>query len=318
MGRAYQAQQRRDPAVKIALLVERWKKRPGGAEVAMLRLASALRAIGHKVELRHNYIPRRRKYGVARTWEPRAKFDAVICAAGMPDEHLTGGYKVVRAVHSRITPQWALGDTARTDGVIWASMALSRPVDVPSVVSWPIVDPDVMRVTPGDMVTLVNPIPEKGGELILEVARMLPRIPFLFVEGGWWTKRQVGQDGAPKNVEWMTYQTDCRRIYEQTRVLLYPGPWDSGEGWMHGVGMTALEASCSGIPVIASPGPGLLESMGGFAKFVESHKPEYWAEAIEQVHGEDWDRYHLRALERARTLSPYDEAQTVAELLEGL
>jgi glycosyltransferase involved in cell wall biosynthesis len=304
--------------VRIAFLVGRWKQNSGGAEVAMVRLAKALQVFGHEVVFCHLGSRRERSWGAINKWKPRAKFDAVICAAGMPDEHVTGAYKVVRAVHSRITPQWALGEPSRTDGVIWASRALSKPVEVPSVVSWPIVDPHAIRVTPGEMVTLVNPIPEKGGELILEVARMLPRIPFLFVQGGWWTKRQVGQDGAPKNVEWMTYQTDSRRIYEQTRVLLYPGPWDSGEGWMHGVGMTALEASCSGIPVIASPGPGLLESMGGFAKFVESHKPEYWAEAIEQVHGEDWDRYHLRALERARTLSPYDEAQTVAELLEGL
>jgi glycosyltransferase involved in cell wall biosynthesis len=310
--------------MKIGFLASSWKDTPGGAAHAQIRLAHGLRERGHAVRFYHSGPRKKRWYGGVGSWDPKADEDVIICSAGMPSSTLTGDYKVVRSVHSAVNEEWSLRVGQRTDGIVFASRALARPFVDDSmrwVVSWPIVDKERYGVTgsetPGVHVTLVNPIPEKGGELLVELAQMLPEIPFLAVEGGWWKARQVGRDG-PRNLRWMDYQHDARNIYRETRVLLYPGRWDAGEGWMSGVGMTALEASCAGIPVIASPGEGLLESMGGFATFVPSHSATDWAEAIQRVYHEDWERCHARALERARTLSPDHEIYCVEELLRSL
>jgi glycosyltransferase involved in cell wall biosynthesis len=306
--------------MRIAFLINRWKPTLGGGAHAQLRMAQGLRQRGHEITLHHIGPKKKYWYGEIQHWRGDLETDVVICAVGVRDQRLQGSYKVVRAVHSAVNRQWSVGSHARTDAYIFASRALAKGLELgstPHVVSWPIIDTAHYRVTPGDHVTLVNPIPEKGGDLLVEVAQMLSGIPFLAVEGGWWKARQVGRTGPP-NLRWMKYTQDARNIYRQTRVLLYPGRWDAGEGWMSGVGMTALEASCAGIPVIASPGEGLLESMGGFATFVPSHSATDWAEAIQRVYHEDWERCHARALERARTLSPDHEIYCVEELLRSL
>lgn len=304
----------------IAFLINKWKSTLGGGAHAQLRMAQELRKRGHIVSLYHLHRTQKFWYGDARQWRAKTKVDVVICAVGTPDKYLSGNYRVVRVVHSAVNRQWAVGSHVRTDGYIFASRALSDGLDmatIPCVVSWPIIDVDHYRVQPGKHVTLVNPIPEKGGNLFVRVAEMLPEIPFLAVEGGWWKDRQVGKDGPP-NLTWMPYQKDGREIYRKTRVLLYPGQWDAGKGWMKGVGMTALEASCAGIPVIASPGDGLIESMGGYATFVPSHDAEDWAYAIKRVYVHDWDECHAKALERADSLSSSQQIDQVEKLLEML
>ena len=58
-------------------------------------------------------------------------------------------------------------------------------------------------------------------------------------------------------------------------------------------GRTAVEALVSGIPVIASPTPGLKESLGDAGIFCDAEKPEQWVEAIKSL--DDPERYKAQS-----------------------
>lgn len=114
-------------------------------------------------------------------------------------------------------------------------------------------------------VTLVNPSLEKGANLVARLALMcqtkLPDLEFLVVESrGRWddSLQRLGLKGQafPNVTVWPT-QTDMRKVYEQTRILLVPSfGHESG-------GRVALEAMGNGIPVIAESQGGVKELLAG-------------------------------------------------------
>jgi glycosyltransferase involved in cell wall biosynthesis len=68
-----------------------------------------------------------------------------------------------------------------------------------------------------------------------------------------------------------------RHFYERTGLLLFPSLYE-------GYGMVAVEALCSGTPVVASDYPAIREGVGDGAcivPFTASH--EHWRRASEQV-----------------------------------
>lgn len=112
-----------------------------------------------------------------------------------------------------------------------------------------------------DCVTFINPTPEKGVTLFLTLAKLLPDIKFLLVESRW-TAVKVSEKlnidwSALPNVEIMPRQKDMRRVYEKTKVLLFPSYWFEASG------RVAIEALMNGIPVLASSHGGIGETLAG-------------------------------------------------------
>ena len=132
----------------------------------------------------------------------------------------------------------------------------------------------------GDLVTFINPVPEKGVEVALEVARLLPHREFLFQEG--WPLTESARSALEAevarlpNVRLEAPTRNMRRVYGRTRLLLMPSRWDEA------LGMVVVEANANGIPVVASRVGGLPEAVGdgGLLLKVDASE-EAWAEAVE-------------------------------------
>jgi len=155
----------------------------------------------------------------------------------------------------------------------------------PSVIP-PVFLPELYRTAGnGRHVTFVNPVPVKGVELALEIARLCPEIPFLFVRG-WPLSSKAefelkGNLSALPNVRLIERSGDMAKIYAQTRILLVPSQWD--ETW----GRVASEAQISGIPVLSSDTGGLPESVGPGGTLLRRDDPaSLWADELRAMWGD--------------------------------
>jgi glycosyltransferase involved in cell wall biosynthesis len=169
-----------------------------------------------------------------------------------------------------------------------------------------------------DRVTFINPAPEKGVALFIEIARQalvrLPKLRFLVVQSRW-TREMVtelfGTDwGTLPNIEFIPQQQDMRSVYARTWALLFP------TFWFEAAGRTLLEAQANGIPVLASSHGGIVESLagGGFLFDIpercrndirESPLPEEvvpWVDCLEELLGnaEIYNDAEKRALVAAK------------------
>lgn len=137
--------------------------------------------------------------------------------------------------------------------------------------------------TSGRYATLINPHPMKGVDIVLDVARSCPDIPFLFVESWRGESSRASIRARARmidNIEWRRSTRDMRKVYGVTRVLLMPTVVP--EAW----GRVATEGHFSGIPTIATDIGGLPESVGkGGILLPPGSPPEQWARALRSV----WD-----------------------------
>jgi len=155
----------------------------------------------------------------------------------------------------------------------WLAEAVDWPG--PSIVVRPPVDCDRYATTPGDRITLCNLTEAKGAHLFWALAKARPDLSFLAVKGAY--GRQIIPDPVPANVEVIANTADPRgEIFARTRLLLMPSAYES---W----GRVAVEAACSGIPVLAHPTPGLLESMDGCATFADREDFGAWLTALDDL-----------------------------------
>lgn len=106
----------------------------------------------------------------------------------------------------------------------------------------------------GGVVTMVNPAPQKGGNLFARLARELPAQRFRAIE----TYAEIVPElRRIPNVEIVSAQDDLEEVLTGTKVLLVPSMW--GEAW----GMISVDAMLRGIAVLASNDGGLPESTLG-------------------------------------------------------
>lgn len=171
----------------------------------------------------------------------------------------------------------------------------------PAVVVHPPVDGKRYKVNKrGSKLTLVNLFHRKGTLTFQQIARLMPDRDFLGVEGGY------GKQEKPniKNITYMDNTPDMKKVYSQTRILLMPSLYES-------YGRTAVEALASGIPVIASPTPGLKESLGDAGIFCDPEKPEMWVEAIRKL--DDAEEYKAQSKKCSERFSEISK-QTPSEL----
>jgi glycosyltransferase involved in cell wall biosynthesis len=199
------------------------------------------------------------------------------------------GVPSIRMVHGRSTPAGQLDGAAL---VVYSSHNVAASTDWhgPSIVAHPPVDPERYRVEPaGHEIGAVGLSTPKGGDVVWQMARVLGDRRFVFVRGGY-GRQQIRRLA---NAEVLDPMPDPRPAYARMRVLLHPS---SDETW----GRVPVEAALSGIPVIATPTPGTLETLADAAIYVEQGDRAGWRQAIEDL--DDPDRWaEASRVIRART-----------------
>lgn len=188
---------------------------------------------------------------------------------------------------------------------------------IPRLVVHPPVEPDEHRAArAGTHVTLVNLNRDKGVATWSRAAGMLSHLPFLGVLGA--HGKQVARPSRP-NVSVIRPTSNMRRdVWARTRVLAVPSIYES-------YGMAAVEALASGIPVIAHPTPGLRESLGDAATFVDRADVPAWAKAIQDLYyaGHRRSTASAAALERSAEIARQSRGEleawvhTIQDLVRG-
>lgn len=157
-------------------------------------------------------------------------------------------------------------------------------------------------------VTLSNVNENKGGRLLLQLAKALPEFEFLGVIGGY--RAQIVYNGLP-NLRYIPHTTQIKDVYAQTWVLIMPS---KQETW----GRTAVEAMSSGIPIVVSATPGLRECCDDAAIYCDRDDLDSWVVTLRKLK-ENTEFYNQRstmALARARALDPTADFAGVESWIE--
>jgi len=180
----------------------------------------------------------------------------------------------------------------------------SRSVVVRPLVDWRQYAVESTR----EFVTLVNTCENKGGGMLIKLARAMPHVQFLGVRGAY------GDSVENHTLPNLRYLNNTPRVaqevYARTSILLAPSQYES---W----GRAAVEALASGIPVIASPTPGLQESLADAAIFVDTTNAVGWVGAISRLREgpEYYWKVSERARQRAAELDPRQDLEQLHQLL---
>ncbi|MFE9003082.1 glycosyltransferase family 4 protein [Streptomyces sp. NPDC007875] len=212
------------------------------------------------------------------------------------------------------TPQLVVYNTEwmRADVEAWWRIHRGdRPMPFGIVVHPPVAVEDY-RASPGDRITLINLTEEKGAKVFYGLAEQMPRRRFLGVVGGY--GHQIIRDDLP-NVEIVPHTPGGRMakdVYARTKLLLAPSVYES-------YGRVAVEAMCSGIPVLAHPTPGLRESLGPAGAFCDRDDLDTWIAEIKRLTTQkEYPRASKAAAARAAELNPKAELDTWCQAIEGV
>lgn len=311
-----------------------------GAEMAAHGLLRALAQRGHDVQVHlSQYNGRRKPYDldgvtVLPAAAADAGFDKAARKAGAVVSHLENVRQAAAAARGWGRPyvvlchntfpatfrQMGSGTTAlavynshwmaaEADKWFEANPKAARPKA--EVIVRPPVAAKEYRATPGDHITLINLFASKGGDVLWDLAERMPDHRFLGVIGAY--GEQIVQE-AP-NVEIVDHvpATEmAKQVYSRTRVLIMPSAYES---W----GRTAVEAIASGIPVVACPTPGLMESLGDAGIFVERGDLDGWVAELTALDDPDvWSKASDRAKRRSRQLDPKADLARWCDAIEAL
>lgn len=164
-----------------------------------------------------------------------------------------------------------------------------------------------------EYITLINLDWNKGGGVLREIAKMMPDKKFLAVIGSYSFDDKGQFKDQPSNVKVVPNTPDILSIYRQTRVLIMPSFYES---W----GRTATEAMCSGIPVVCSSTPGLVENCGKAGLFVDDRNDvDQWVRWIKRL---DDKKFYQQASklskERSREHDPVQKLEEFERWLTNL
>jgi glycosyltransferase involved in cell wall biosynthesis len=133
-----------------------------------------------------------------------------------------------------------------------------------------------------EFITLINPHPRKGGEILKMISERMPNEKFMAVGGGYYENQAVKR--FPSNVTLMEQTSNMTDVYNKTKILLYPS-------YLETFGMCASEAMCSGIPIIANRDTdtlGLVENLGSAGAYVyNNNNIDEWINIISQLKREN-------------------------------
>ncbi|MGA9651875.1 glycosyltransferase family 4 protein [Pedobacter sp.] len=155
-------------------------------------------------------------------------------------------------------------------------------------------------------VTLVNLNENKGGQILIDIAKRLPHIQFLGVEGGYYD--QIKED--VKNIKYVPQTKDIKTVLKDTKILLAPSQYES---W----GQIGIEAASAGIPVIANPTPGLKASLKEAGIYADRDNIDEWVEKIEALQNpETYKEWSVKAKNRAVELDPLPQLEAFEKWLQ--
>lgn len=183
--------------------------------------------------------------------------------------------------------------------------------NLPSIVVYPPVYWKEYNVeTSREFVTLINLNANKGGHVLYKIAKAMPDVKFLGVAGSY--NNQIIRKGLP-NLTYMENTPYIQSIYAKTDILLVPS---KEESW----GRVAVEAMSSGIPVIAHPTLGLLESCDSAGIFCDRNNISAWVKEIRRLKDDAAWRKQVseKCLARAQDLDPKDQLDKMATWLSNI
>lgn len=153
-----------------------------------------------------------------------------------------------------------------------------------------------------EFITLISLNENKGGNIFYRIAEAMPDRKFLGVTGSY--DHQIIR--TLPNVT-IVPKGEILQYYRQTRLLLMPSKYES---W----GMTASEAMCSGIPVICTRTPGLMENCGEAGNYIKGRKDiSQWVREIKKF---DSPKYYQKRSNLARQRSRDNDTYTALARLE--
>lgn len=163
-----------------------------------------------------------------------------------------------------------------------------------------------------DSITLINMLEAKGARMFYYLAARMPERPFLAVTGAY--GQQMPAPADLTNITVRPNRVDMAPVWESTRLYIQPSSYES-------YGKAAVEAMAHGIPVIAHPTAGLLESLGDAGIFIDRDDYEAWVRAVEDLDDpKSYRRQSVLARARAEELETitYDQLENLERALEAV
>lgn len=137
---------------------------------------------------------------------------------------------------------------------------------------------------------------EKGQDIAIAAARLLPQVRFILAGDG--PLREELRIAAPPNVEFPGFVADLADFFSRIDLFVMPSRW---EAW----GLAALEAMAYGVPVVASDIQGLAEivEQGRSGWLFPVGNAEVLASAIAEASRSELATWGKAARERAATFT---------------
>ena len=199
--------------------------------------------------------------GVAINWARHFKKHLIFLS------HNDHDYRIVRARQANISVVYNNKANEKNVG--------GGPYPNPSIVCKPPIFPDDVKYNRkhGQNVTLINCNENKGGKILIELAKRLPKIKFLGVLGSY--GEQIIDD-TYKNLKYVAQTPDIHLIYGKSNIVLMPSDYES-------YGRVALEAAINRLPVICTPTDGLKECLGAAGLYFDREDIDGMAKKIEEL-----------------------------------
>jgi glycosyltransferase involved in cell wall biosynthesis len=265
--------------MKVACIVQGFGYGRGRATTAV-ELMKPLVAAGHQVEVYTTAVTSAHDVEGARVrrwrdFDPGRRYDVIVYNSGLPATAVAVLGRVparrLMCQHSYNTADPGL----RVAHKVWypsrVAMSHDKGRSYTRFVVPPPINPDRYRVAPaGTKVGLCLSSPHKGGLLTAQLARALPKVEFLVV-------KDPRGHGVPlfrglRNVELRDFM-EPRDFFAECRVQLFPSKSET-------YGRVAVEGSVSGIPVVASDHPAIIEAMAGKGVFLTRTNLPAWVSVV--------------------------------------
>jgi glycosyltransferase involved in cell wall biosynthesis len=199
-------------------------------------------------------------------------------------------------------------------GIVYNSWTMMGDIGAPykSYVVKPWVDQQRFQFTPANphYVTLINLNESKGGRLLIDLARKMPDVQFLGVEGGY--GEQI-KDESVRNITYIPKTDRIENVYNQTKILLVPSELET---W----GRVAVEAMTAGIPVIVNDVPGLRECTGNAGIIARREDVASWVNQIRKLLKSPsyYDEWSQRCVIRSKELADDQDMRGIGQWLHQL
>jgi glycosyltransferase involved in cell wall biosynthesis len=156
-------------------------------------------------------------------------------------------------------------------------------------------------------VTLINLNESKGGQMLIDLAKAMPEVQFLGVEGGYGDQIR---DYAVRNITYIPKTDKIEDIYAKSQIVLMPSTLET---W----GRVAIEAMASGVPVIVNDIQGMREACQEGALVANRNDIAEWIRLIRRLRNNPmfYSEQVQKAQQRIRELEDDSDLKGLASWL---